>query len=190
MCNDEQYIYLIGGCEGDICKNDVYRYDPKTNDWTSLPSMHCERSQAAAVYMNGKLFVFGGYMANRCLSSCEIFDFKTNEWTVGPSMRENRRGCAAAIHKEKIFIIGGSNGVTSLGTTEIFDPLHNEWILDPNVMQSDLNVPRSGVGVVVCDEKLYVIGGFDGRNFLKTIEMYDDQTHRWRLNHVKTDKNY
>jgi Kelch motif len=138
MCSDDTYVYLIGGCEGDKCKNDCYRYDSKTNLWSALSPMNRERSQAAAVYFNGKLYVFGGYTSNRCLSSCEILTLSTNE-----------------------------------------------WIISINGIQNELNIPRVGVGITVCKEKLYVIGGFDGRNFLKSIEVYDENSQRWKLSYNK-----
>lgn len=185
MCSDDSYVYLIGGCEGDTCKNDFYRYDPKENLWSTLSPMNCERSQAAAVYCNGKVYVFGGYTGNRCLSSCEIFTLSTNEWSIGPSMRESRRGCGAVLYKNRIVIIGGSNGVSSLTSIEIFDPQANEWLISTNIIQNELNVARVGVGIAVGNEKLYVVGGFDGRNFLKTIEIYDELTQRWRLCQTK-----
>ena len=181
MCSDDSYVYLLGGCEGDRCKNNFYRYDPETNVWSELPPMLCERSQAAAVYFNKRIYVFGGYLANRCLSSCEIFNFSTNEWIIGPTMRENRRGCGAIFYENKIFIIGGSNCVTSLTSIEIFDPQKNEWYANSNSNQNELNIARVGVGITVCQDQLFVIGGFDGRNFLKSIEIYDSNEQRWKL---------
>ncbi len=186
MCSDESYIYLIGGCEGDKCKNDCYRYDPENNIWSTLSPMNCERSQAAVVYFNSKIYVFGGYTCNRCLSSCEILNLSTNEWSIGPTMRENHRGCGAVLYENKIFIIGGSNGVTSLTSIEIFDPITNEWIQNLNGYQNELNIPRVGVGIAVCNNKLYVVGGFDGKNFLKSIEVYDENSQRWKLSNNKS----
>ncbi|CAF0889575.1 unnamed protein product [Rotaria sordida] len=188
-CSDDSYVYLIGGCEGDKCKNDCYRYDPKNNQWTTLSSMTCERSQAAAVYFNGKIYVFGGYRSNRCLTSCEILTLSTNQWSIGPTMRENRRGCGAVLYENKIFIIGGSNGITSLASIEIYDPITNEWITNINRIPNELNIPRVGVGITVCNENLYVVGGFDGRNFLKTIEVYDKNNQRWKLSNNNNNNN-
>ena len=48
-----------------------------------------------------------------------------------------------------------------------------------------LNIPRVGVGITVCKKKLYLIGGFDGRNFLKSIEVYDENSQRWKLSYNK-----
>jgi hypothetical protein len=181
MCSDDNYIYLIGGMEGDICKNDCYRYNPKDNTWSTLASMNSERSQAGIVYFNEKIYVFGGSTLNRCLSSCEILTLAINEWKLGPIMKECRRGCGAVLYEKKIFIIGGSNGITALTSIEIFDPITNEWLMNINGNQNGLNLPRIGVGVTVCCDKIYVIGGFDGRTFLKSIEMYDENTQKWRL---------
>ncbi|CAF1194991.1 unnamed protein product [Adineta steineri] len=189
MCSDNSQVYLIGGCEGDTCKNSCYCYNPEMNLWSTLNPMKSERSQAAAVYFNGKIYVFGGYTSNRCLSSCEILTLSTNEWSNGPTMRENRRGCGAVVYNNRIYIIGGSNGVTSLTSIEIFDPNTNELMNSINGSCNELNIPRVGVGITVCQEKLYVIGGFDGRTFLKTIEVYDENSQRWKLNYKMNNSN-
>ncbi|CAF4599059.1 unnamed protein product [Rotaria sp. Silwood1] len=192
MCSDDNYVYLIGGMEGDKCKSDCYRYDPKDNSWSTLASMNTERSETGIVYFNDKIYVFGGSTLSRCLSSCEILTLSTNEWNFGPTMKENRRGCGAALYHNKIFIIGGSNGITSLTSIEIFDPLTNEWLIHINGFHNELNIPRVGLGVTVCCDRIYVIGGFDGRTFLKSIEVYDENFQQWRLtynNINQSDKN-
>jgi hypothetical protein len=192
MCSDDNYVYLIGGMEGDICKNDCYRYNPQDNTWSTLASMNMERSQAGIVYFNDKIYVFGGSTLNRCLSSCEVLTLSTNEWKIGATMRESRRGCGAVLYHKKIFIIGGSNGIASLTSIEIFDPITNAWLIHLNGIRNELNIPRVGVGVTVCCDRIYVIGGFDGRTFLKSIEVYDQNTQQWRLSYnniTKSDKN-
>ncbi|CAF5004372.1 unnamed protein product [Rotaria sp. Silwood1] len=93
------------------------------------------------------------------------------------------------VFKINIFI-GGSNGITSLTSIEIYDPIINEWIININGMPNELNIPRVGVGITICNEKLYVIGGFDGRNFLKSIEVYDKYNQRWKLsNNINNNNN-
>ncbi|UJR37422.1 hypothetical protein I4U23_030125 [Adineta vaga] len=190
MCSDDNYVYLIGGIEGDKCKNECYRYEPKNNTWATLAPMNKERSQAGIVYFNEKIFVFGGSALNRCLASCEILTLSTNQWTMGPTMKESRRGCGAVLYHNKMFIVGGSNGVASLTSVEIFNPITHEWLLNVNGIRNELNIPRVGVGITVCCDKIYVIGGFDGRTFLKSVETYDEENHQWRLDYnTKSDKN-
>lgn len=38
---------------------------------------------------------------------------------------------------------------------------------------------RSVAGVAALNGRLYVIGGFDGRDYLKDVECYDPQTDTW-----------
>lgn len=182
MCTDGQFLYLIGGLEGDKCKNDFYRFEPQTDQWISLPSLQQERNQAAAVYFDKKIYVFGGSALNRCLSSCEIFHLSSNRWSFGASMKENRRGCGAILYHDKIFVIGGSNGVTALTTVEIFNPITCEWLVHINSFSHRLNIPRIGLGVGICHDRLYVIGGFDGRHFLKSVEIFDENAQQWSTN--------
>ncbi|CAF4717683.1 unnamed protein product, partial [Rotaria magnacalcarata] len=79
--------------EGDKCKSDCYRYDPKDNTWSRLAPMNAERSEIGIVYFSDRIYVFGGSTLSRCLSSCEVLTLSTNEWNMGPSMKESRRGC-------------------------------------------------------------------------------------------------
>ena len=41
--------------------------------------------------------------------------------------------------------------------------------------------PRSVAGVTALNGRLYVIGGFDGHDYLKDVECYDPQTNTWTL---------
>lgn len=46
-------------------------------------------------------------------------------------------------------------------------------------IEASMNTPRSGVGVASLDGKLYAIGGYDGGNFLNTVEMFDPVARMW-----------
>ncbi|CAF1096974.1 unnamed protein product [Didymodactylos carnosus] len=168
MCADNNSMYLIGGCEGDLCKNECYKYDPIDNLWSQIAPMRSERSQAAVVYLDGKIFVFGGYTV-KCLNTCEVYSIEQNSWSDLPSMKEYRRGAGAVVYRGKIFVVGGCNGPSSLTSVEIFDTKLNEWQIGP-----ELNIPRAGCGVIVCGEQnIFTCGGFDGRTFLKSIEVFE-----------------
>lgn len=39
--------------------------------------------------------------------------------------------------------------------------------------------PRSVAGVAALDDRLYVIGGFDGHDYLKDVEYYDPRSNTW-----------
>lgn len=43
-----------------------------------------------------------------------------------------------------------------------------------------LNTPRSGHSAVVRNGEIYVIGGYDGNNFIGSVEIYNPATNQWR----------
>ena len=50
-----------------------------------------------------------------------------------------------------------------------------------------MNCRRSGAGVSVVNGKLYVVGGFDGCTYLKSVEWLDSDSGQWR---TATNMNY
>ena len=46
---------------------------------------------------------------------------------------------------------------------------------------SPMNQERNKPGVGVVDDKIFVIGGSDGEQCLKTIEVYSEKTKRWEM---------
>ena len=54
-----------------------------------------------------------------------------------------------------------------------------------------MNQKRNKPGVGVVDDKIFVIGGFDGEEHLKTIEVYSEKRKRWEMTKVtmKTGRN-
>ena len=54
-----------------------------------------------------------------------------------------------------------------------------------------MNQKRNKPGVGVVDDKIFVIGGHDGGQILKAIEVYSEKTKRWEMMKVtmKTGRN-
>lgn len=42
-----------------------------------------------------------------------------------------------------------------------------------------MNTPRAWPGVAKFEGRIYVIGGFDGSNRLRSVEVYDPETNKW-----------
>ena len=59
-------------------------------------------------------------------------------------------------------------------SVEIYNPFNNTWTFG-----SPLNIGRRGVRASVYHDKIYVIGGFDGTQSLKTVEVFDGNS--WTL---------
>lgn len=46
-------------------------------------------------------------------------------------------------------------------------------------MVAPLNVSRRALSAVTLPDGIYAIGGFDGENYLSSVEKYDDSTNEW-----------
>ena len=66
--------------------------------------------------------------------------------------------------------MGGNDGTSALNSTEIFDRKSGSWVLGPM-----LSVPRANCGVCVLENKLFAVGGFNGKKFLDTLEYLDTE---------------
>ncbi len=51
----------------------VERYDPDTDEWTTLASMNVKRSRVSLVANCGRLYAVGGYDGNTNLASMEVY---------------------------------------------------------------------------------------------------------------------
>lgn len=57
---------------------------------------------------------------------------------------------------------------------EAYNATQGEWRMLPPMKSK-----RCRLGVVALKGKLYAVGGYDGRFFLKTVERYDPVTETW-----------
>ncbi|KAH6940664.1 hypothetical protein HPB50_004083 [Hyalomma asiaticum] len=46
-------------------------------------------------------------------------------------------------------------------------------------MVAPLNTRRSALSAAVLDGKIYALGGYDGQEYLSTVEVYDPATNVW-----------
>lgn len=61
-----------------------------------------------------------------------------------------------------------------MSTVEYYDPHSNEWQLAP-----PMSMLRSRLGVAVLRGKLYAFGGYNGKDRLASVEVYDAAKEEW-----------
>lgn len=80
-------LYAIGGhdapASNQISKltDTVERYNPSTNQWTTITPLKCPRDAVGVCTLGNSLYACGGYDGHSYLSNCEAFDPHTNQWT-------------------------------------------------------------------------------------------------------------
>lgn len=153
--------------------------------WISLPDMPTRRSSAAAVTVDGVVYVIGGTSWNPAtghnpctpLATVEAYNPATGAWSPRAPMPTARWNTAAAEIAGKIYVVGGDVGCGHrTSAVEEYDPASNTW-----TVKSPLPKPRSGPTTAVLNGILYAIGGVSPPPDveLATVEAYDPVANTW-----------
>lgn len=78
---------------------------------------------------------------------------------------------------DKLVVAGGCDGILpALNSVEIYDFNTKKWSKGPS-----LSTPRANVRLVTLGNQIYAVGGFNGKNFLNTIEYLESGGDEWRI---------
>ncbi|MBN1154145.1 T9SS type A sorting domain-containing protein, partial [candidate division KSB1 bacterium] len=174
-------IYLIGGRLGDLGdahKDNVFVFDPATQQWTEKAPLPTAKSFSCAVAVDGKIYTIGGRSNSSIFpKTVEIYDPAADTWTTAEGyMPEHRDAFAAAAVDGKIYLIGGENSHDGSGRSTVFeyDPLLNEW-----TRKRYMSTSRLHLTVAIVGGKIYVMGGSSGYLIFKVNEVYDPTNDTW-----------
>ena len=178
--SDGTFVYSGGGAgDGFALHNDLVRYDPVADSWTSLLSSPDYYFAAPAVYFNGKIYIFGGYDETfQPTNTTRIYDIGTNTWEPpGAPMPAALGAMAIGLWDGIVYVAGGSPdiGASVVNTLYAYNIASNTWTTTLAPMPQGSCV--SGFGVI--NGKLYVAGGSDGVTQLNTLYIYDIDSNTW-----------
>lgn len=100
-------LYVVGGYNEVSPLNVFERFDPKLNQWQSLPPMPTKISAHSITVVKNKLFVFGDYSH---LNSTFSYDFETHAWEKIDIGYKASRHNAATTLGDSTYVIGGTKG--------------------------------------------------------------------------------
>ena len=92
-----EYVYAIGGYNGDAQLSSVERYDPTLDTWTVTSPLIHRRSALSATVLLNKLYVVGGYDGEGFLSTLEEYFPEEDCWKLVSSMNLGRSGAGIAV---------------------------------------------------------------------------------------------
>jgi N-acetylneuraminic acid mutarotase len=99
-----------------VAQHDVY--DPKTDSWSSGPSLPTARSGLAYANLQGLAVVLGGELPPNTFAENEAYDAKTNAWRTLAPMPGGRHGTGAAVIGKNLYVAAGSLKPGSGGVTD------------------------------------------------------------------------
>ncbi len=120
-------------------------YDPKTNKFSSAPSMVTARAVYQAAMIGNKIYVAGG--ASGSITSggaptnkAEAYDLVSGKWTSIASMKSARGLATSFVDRLGRFVnLGGAQGSLlspkPIKMNELYDPQTGKWVSLPNLTQ-------------------------------------------------------
>ena len=181
----ERCIYVMGGQTvsflGNPFYNDVWRSCNGGLDWESLGNAPwTTRAGIAFTLFRGNMVIAGGCYGSSIGRGRQFLndvwsssDGRTWEQLTGNASWSARSGARLVVHADKMLLIAGERGFTpdaQLGDIWVSDSGHNWKLLTASPAFSR----RSGHGVVVVANQLFVIAGWHDNKCLHDLYSSDD----------------
>lgn len=172
------YLYAVGGHDGEAYLNSVERFDIRTGIWhQDVKPMFKARSSVGVVALNGYLYTFGGQSSTEPISDVERYDPIRNTWERLVPMREKRLGAGVAVVNGLIYVVGGCTEPNRiLDSVEVYNPVEDNWKILPYPLQ----ISRKHLGCAAYNGSVYAVGGRGDYGELDSVERYHVSTHEWQ----------
>ena len=156
------------GDGSEVISQNCWRYDPRFNTWSPLPSMSQPRWGGVCVAQNNCIYIIGGRPEYRdgALSTVDRYSIENDRWEVFSTLPKPIYKHAAVVVGEKVYISGGRENDDDNSLSDVFvntDPCSAGWSPAPSLLKARYNHCMVAIG-----ERLYVIGGHE---FLNTDKL-------------------
>ena len=150
-------VYVIGGNgNGELRIGTVESYDPRTDSWTSKPSLLSGKSELSAGVLGDTIVAADGYTTQGDDGDNEALMAGGAAWTALPGDPGPRNGACTGVIGTKLYAVDGNgNDANALvNINESFSLKTNAWKLLAN-----MPVPVTDSGSAVYNGRLYCVGG-------------------------------
>ena len=169
LVSDGKKLYAIGGEIAAGVTDQVTIYDPRSNGWLPGPRKPTAVSNAAAVFLNDRIYVPGGTTASGGVTNAlELYDPNTQTWEARSSLPVPITAYGLAALGGKLYLFGGWDGERFRADTYVYDPVQDAWTTG-----SPMPEPRAFMGAAAANDGLYVVGGYNGQQELASVLRYD-----------------
>jgi DNA-binding CsgD family transcriptional regulator len=143
--------------------------------WQAASVMSLARGRLAAATVGQQVVAIGGETATGVTGLVEILDTVTQRWRIGQNKPTPVANVSAVVISDTVIVPGGytAAGVPT-AIVERYDPAADSWsTLAP------LPAPRFAYAIAAYQNRVYVMGGWDGQRYVDTVFMYDAAANRW-----------
>ncbi len=192
-----EMYFFNGFAKGITIENSCVKYNPKTQQWTSLAKMPLSGGKSTAVTHAGValvddvVWIVGGRIGNDpgpVTKKVWWYKISTNTWQAGPALPFPVGGGGLAKLGRKLHYFGGFDAYASCDANHhlVYD-LDNTAAGWQNLTStSPMPEPRNHFGTAVLNGKVYLIAGQDGHDGcqkgrdVKTVHSYDPVTNTYK----------
>jgi N-acetylneuraminic acid mutarotase len=174
---------FAGTCGANLCSQpDFYEYNPTTNVWVAKSALSFNTSQGISVVANGKVYVGtgvinGGVNPNYTTNIWKEYNSATDTWTNKANAPLVHKATAAVVGTD-VFIFSGQTYSSTINecnnAINRYNTLTDTWSIDTLTAGGN----RVYGNTFYNNNKIYVVGGADGRTYNDTWE-YDIPTDAW-----------
>lgn len=157
----------------------MYKYDPKTNNWTSIKSFYEGRRAAVGFAIDSLGYIFGGFEYGKTPdNSLYSYSPTLNSWKKLTSMPGSGRSYPlCGVINGKAYMMGGmyAGGSTHTNDFYVYDPKTDKWTALTNYP----GTARKGASSIVINDILYIGNGKDNSSNFYDWWGYDPSTGIW-----------
>ncbi len=157
--------------------------NPVTDQWINLDEdeNYTARHECSFVQAGSHFILFGGREKSTQL---EIYDFKKNVWEIGTTAPKEFNHFQATFYEGFVWVVGAfkTNNFPKEAPEEnvwLYLPPTGQWIKGPEI---PADRRRGGAGLVVYDDKFYLLGGNTiGHNggYVNWFDEYNPYQNSW-----------
>ncbi|XP_055851109.1 kelch-like protein 4 [Episyrphus balteatus] len=157
----------VGGYLNGSMTNRIQCLDMGTIDWVDFPPMNTPRMDCQLANLNRYLCVFG--LNTNFVPSMEIYNFSSCKWNRLQPMGKLSKYSRITALNGRLYILDFENGFL-----QVYDISSNKWT-SKAVGKSSLR----NFGFAGTERFLYVIGGNENGEYMKTVKRYDLSNNSW-----------
>ena len=160
-------------------------YDPVKNSWSSSGQLFTPRAyHTANLLPNGKVLLVGGLKVDNSgieniLGSTEIYDPAGDVWSKTALNSSRFNQTASLLNNDKVLLVGGSADGAFTPTDNLPSYLYGSYTNDWSSAGSLADNRTYHTMTSLNTGKTLVIGGFNGTNYLSSVEMYNSADNSW-----------
>ncbi len=147
-----------------------------TSNWYITRPLPTERANMAVATIGLDLYVIGGEVDAGVVNLVDIFETDSQRWFSSAAKPTAATDTSAAVLFGEIFVPGGrlADG-RATAVVEAYSPANDAWR-----PIAPLPFPIAGSLVLADGENLFVLGGWDGEDYLDSALVYDPEGDAWR----------